>query len=441
MNVYIESLDTVQKKLIFEIPPDRVKEELEKVYRTFQRTAQVKGFRAGKVPRPVLERHFGEQVASEVSAHLIEESYVKALQEHALQVVAEPHIVPEKLISGQSFRYSATVELRPKITVKDYEGIAVEKTVRKVTDEEVEKSLAHIAESLAQLHPITDRDQVENGDVVTIDYAASSEGRPLSELQGKGRLIEVGKEVVFLGFQEKLIGGRKGETLQFSLPFPQSSEDSSHPNPTERLAAFRVTIHDLARKELPTLDDEFAKDHGECDTLAELREKVRTQLQQNADRQANNHLQDAVMTRLLESNPFEVPPTLVREQLRRMLIDARIVSPDIDAAHLESSLPEGLRDGFVKSATKQVQVAFLLEALTKQLELSIPDEEVQRQVNQIAENVGSDQQPRLTAFYGREENRRMLRNRLLHEKALQLVLEKANVKVVEREVAGAEEKA
>jgi trigger factor len=441
MNVHIESLDAVQKKLTFEIPSDRVKEEIEKVYRTFQRTAQVKGFRAGKVPRPVLERHFGEQVASEVSAHLIEESYIKALQEHSLQVVADPHIVPEKLVSGQSFRYSATVELRPDITVKDYEGVEVEKTVRKVTDEEVEKSLAQIAESFAQLLPITDRDQVENGDVVTIDYAASSDGRPLSDLQGKGRFIEIGKEVIFPGFQEKLIGAHKGETVQFSLPFPQQSEAPQEQAPPERLAAFRVTVHDFARKELPMLDDEFAKDHGECDTLAELREKIRTNLQQHADRQGDNQLQDAVMTRLLEINPFEVPPTLVREQLRRMLIDARISSPDIDAETLESRLPEGLRDGFMSSARKQVQVAFLLEALAKQLELSIPDEEVQQQVNHIAENVGTDQQPQITAFYGHEENRRALRTRLLHEKALQLVVEKANVKVVEREVAGGEEKA
>jgi trigger factor len=441
MNVLIESLDAVQKKLTFEIPSDRVKEEIEKVYRTFQRTAQVKGFRAGKVPRPVLERHFGEQVASEVSAHLIEESYVKALQDHSLQVVADPHFVPEKLVSGQPFRYSATVELRPEITVKDYEGIEAEKAVRKVTDEEIDKSLAQIAESFAQLHPIIDRDQVESGDVVTIDYAASADGRPLSDLQGKGRFIEVGKEVVFPGFQEKLLGARKGETVQFSLPFPKRSEESQEQVPAEKLAAFRVTVHDIAHKELPTLDDEFAKDHGECDTLAELREKVCANLQQNADRQADNQLQDAVVTRLLEVNPFEVPPTLVREQLRRMLVDARIASPDMDAATLEARLPEGLRESFIGSARKQVQTVFLLEALAKQLELTVADDEVQRQVNDIAERVGPDRQSQITAFYGREENRRVLRNRLLHEKTLRLVVEKAKVKVVEQEVAGGEEKA
>ena len=133
--------------------------------------------------------------------------------------------------------------------MKDYEGVEAEKPVRKVTDEEVEKSLSQIAESFAQLHPITDRDQVENGDVVTIDYAASSEGRPLAGLQGKGRFIEIGKEAIFPGFQEKLLGARKGETVQFSLPFPQQSR-KTHKNSvlTERLAAFRVTVHDLATK-------------------------------------------------------------------------------------------------------------------------------------------------------------------------------------------------
>jgi trigger factor len=202
-----------------------------------------------------------------------------------------------------------------------------------------------------------------------------------------------------------------------------------------------VTIHDLARKEVPALDDEFAKDHGECDTLAELREKVRNNLQQTADRQTDNQLHDAVVTRLLEANPFEVPPTLVREQLRRMLVDARIASPDIDVATLESRLPEALREEFVGRAKKQVQMAFLFEALAKQLELTVPDDEVQQQISEIVQNLGPDRQSQLTAFYAREENRRVLCNRLLHDKALRWVVEKANVKVVEQDVAGGEEKA
>src|SRR5262249_10206494 len=159
MKVTIEPITTVQKKLSFEIPPERVGEEIEKAYRTFQSTARVKGFRAGKAPRPLLERHFGEQVAAEVSSLLVEESYAKALEEHLLPVVTQPQIVTEKLIPGQPFRYSATVEVRPDITVADYEGIAVEKRIKKVGEQDVENALNRLAESFAQLHPVTDRDQ------------------------------------------------------------------------------------------------------------------------------------------------------------------------------------------------------------------------------------------------------------------------------------------
>src|SRR5213593_166095 len=142
MKVLIEPLSPVQKKISFEIPLERVGEEVEKAYRALQHKARLKGFRAGKVPRPLLERHFGEQVAAEVSSLLVEESYAKALEEHLLPVVTRPQIVTEKLTPGQPFRYSATVEVRPDITVADYEGITVEKRVQKVGEREIDTALA-----------------------------------------------------------------------------------------------------------------------------------------------------------------------------------------------------------------------------------------------------------------------------------------------------------
>ncbi|HEV8715521.1 MAG TPA: trigger factor, partial [Candidatus Binatia bacterium] len=305
MKVTIEPLSPVQKKLLFEIPPERVGEEIEKAYRTFQSSARVKGFRAGKAPRPLLERHFGEQVAAEVSSLLLEESYSQALEEPLLPVVTRPQIVTEKLIPGQPFRYSATVEVRPDITVADYEGLAVEKRVQQVGEQDIENALSHLAESFAQLHPVTDRDQVDQGDVVRLDYTALLNGKPIPGLQGKDRLVEIGKENVFPGFQERLLGMRRGATAEFALAFPQSADS---PDTPERAATFRVTVHDLARKEVPPLDDEFAKDHGECATLAELREKVSRNLQQAADRRAENQVEEELITQLLARNPFEVPP-------------------------------------------------------------------------------------------------------------------------------------
>jgi trigger factor len=441
MKALVESLSPVQKKINIEVPSERVQEELEKTYRTFQQSAQVKGFRAGKVPRPVLERRFGEQVAAEVSSHLVEETYWQALQEHSLHVVTDPQLVTEKLIPGQPFRYSATVEVRPEVTVSNYEGVEVEKRTGKVTEEEVNNALNRLAESFAQLHPITDRDRVEGGDVVTIDYSTSVGGRPLAGLQGDGRFVEIGKEAIFPGFQERLFGARKGETLQFSLPMPQREDEPAAESATaERLVAFRVTIRDLARKEVPALDDEFAKDHGECDTLDELREKVRQDLQQAADRRAENQVQDALITRLLEANSFEVPPSLVREQMRRMLVETGVVRQNADGSINEAGLPDNVREEFLTQARKQVRSVFLLDALAKQENLTVSDEEVQKQIAEVTASVGVERQAQVDAYYAREENQRLLRNRLLHDKALRFVVEKAAVKIVEGDVAGAEEK-
>jgi trigger factor len=435
MKVTIEPISPIQKKLNFEIPPDRVEEEIEKAYRLFQHRARVKGFRAGKAPRPLLERHFGEQVATEVSARLVEESYTKALAEHSLPVVTRPYVVAEKLVPGQPFRYSATVEVRPDITVVDYEGVEVEKQVRKVEEQEIESALGRLAESFAQLHPVTDRDQVEHGDVVRVDYAAFVNGKPIPGLQEKGRLVEMGQENVFPGFQEHLLGMRQGATAEFSLAFPEPGESSSGP---VRLATFRVSVHELATKEVPPLDDEFAKDHGECATLAELRDKISHNLQQAIERQADSQVEDSLITHLLSRNPFEVPPSLVREQTHRLLREAGILRPGDDPAAREAALAESLREEFTARAQRQIRTALVLDALAKQLALAVSEEDVRQRIAELAVASGVERQQQIEAFYARPENRQPLEQRLLHEKALRFVVDKARIKTVERDGAGEE---
>ncbi|MCS6907259.1 MAG: trigger factor, partial [Anaerolineales bacterium] len=204
MKVTIESISPVQKKLSVEIPPERVTQEIERSYRAVQSNARLKGFRAGKVPRPLLERHFGEQIAAEVSSLLVEESYGRALAEYAIPAVSRPQIVAEKLIAGQPFRYAATVEVRPEVVIRDYEGIEVERKVRKVREEEVVQTLDRLAESFAQLRPITERETVELGDVVTLDYSAFQRGKPVPGMQGKDRLVELKQGTAPPGFVEHL---------------------------------------------------------------------------------------------------------------------------------------------------------------------------------------------------------------------------------------------
>jgi trigger factor len=444
MKVTIETINAVEKKLNFEIPPERVGEEMEKMYRSLQLSTRIKGFRAGKAPRVLVERQFGEQVAAEVGAHLVEESYAQAIDEHRLPVVTPPRVVAEKMTPGQPFRYSAMVEVRPEVSVVNHEGIEAEKQVRQVQEKELEDALTRLAESFAQLHPVGDRVQVENGDVVRLDFAAFVNGKPVPGLQSKGRLIEMGKEIIFPGFQERILGAKKGSLVEFSLPFPEGQADET---PLNRQADFRVTVHELLCKEVPQLDDEFAKDHGECDTLTELREKVRQNLQEALDRRAEAQLEEAILTQLVDRNPFEVPPSLVREQERRMLIEAGILRPEEDLSAGQAALPEQLREEFSARARRQVQTFLLLDALAKQLNVVVSEEETQKRIEDIIAANGIERREQIEALYERPENRSSLERRLQQEKTLRLVTDKAQVKVVEKSVpkeeagvAGAEEK-
>jgi trigger factor len=444
MKVTIETISDVEKKLNFEIPQERVSEELEKMYRSFLQSARVKGFRPGKAPRTLIERQFGDQVAAEVGSHLVEESYAQALEDHKLPVVTRPRVVAEKLVPGQTFRYSATVEVQPEIPAIEFEGLEAEKQIQQVQDKEIEDSLRHLAESFAQLHPILDRNQVANDDVLRLDFSAFVNGKPIPGLQSKGKLAEMGKENIFPGFQERLLGENKGAILEFSLPFPE--EQGSEGN-IGRAADFRVTVQELLRKEVPTLDDEFAKDHGECETLDELREKVRKNIQLTLDRRAESQLEDAIVAQLVTKNPIAVPPSLLREQERRMLVEAGILRPEDDFAAGQSALPEQFRNEFSARARQQVQAFLLLDRLANQMEFTISAEEIQKRIDDVVAANGIERRQQIEAFYERQENRTALERRLQQEKTLRFVVDKAQVKLVEKsvteegaDVAGAEEK-
>jgi trigger factor len=230
---------------------------------------------------------------------------------------------------------------------------------------------------------------------------------------------------------------RKDTATEFSLPFPES--DNS-PEGLGRLATFRVTVHEVLRKEVPPLDDEFAKDHGECATLEELRKKVRANLQTAVDRRAEAQLESDLVSQLLVRNPFDIPPSLIREQEHRLLLESGLVRSGEDPGKNLASLPEALRIEVNARAQRQVQTILLLDELANHAHLSVSEEEVHQCIEEIAAASGVERQQQITAFYERTENHRALKNRLLQEKALRFVVDKAQIKTVEKGVAGEGEK-
>ena len=434
MKISIETLSSVQKKIVFEIPAEHVQAELEKAYRSYQSQVQLRGFRAGRVPRQVLERRFGEQIAAEVSSSLVEESLTQAIEENALAIVTKPQVVTERLVAGNAFCYSATVETKPEVKDVDYEGLAVEKALPTVEEKEVDDSLNRLAESLAQLHPITDRNQVESEDVVTVDFSAEQDRKPIPGLEGKGRVIEMGKEAILPGFQEKLIGAEKGQGVEFSLPLPRNPQGEGAEQSESVSANFRVTIHDIARKELPVLDDEFAKDHGECDTLEELRAKIRENIEQMAERRAEGKMHDDLLSQVLDKNPFDVPPGLIREQAQQLFVESGLQGQQ-NMAFDDAAIPEALRDDFSQRAKRQIETTLLLDALVSQVGLRMTDEEIDAKVAEFSE-ANAEHRQQVESYYADPTNREMLKNRLLREKALEEVVSKADIQTVAQDIAG-----
>lgn len=433
MKVSIEPLSPVQTKISIEIPADRVQAGLERAYQRYQSQVQLKGFRAGRVPRRVIERRFGEQITSEVGSALVEESLPEAIREHRLTVVSQPQIVTERLAGDSPFRYSATVETKPEVPHVAYEGLSVDKTIAPVTEQAVDDTLARLADSLAQLHPITDRDHVEAGDVVRLDYRAEREGRPLAGLEGTGRLFEMGKETLLPGFQEEILGARKGHRLSFSLPLPQAPQADTDAPSDFLTADFQVTVHDIARKEVPRLDDEFAKDHGECDTLEELRAKLRENMERTAQRRAEQQMESDLVGQMFSRHPFEVPPGLVREHAQRLFAESGL-RPREDMAFDDPAIPQTMREDLSARAKRQIETTWLLDALVEQLGLTLSEEAVDLKIAEFtAANV--EQRQQIESLYADADRRQMLKARLLREEALRAVVEKADVRTIHADVA------
>jgi len=373
----------------------------------------------------VLERLFGDRVRAEVFGKLIQHSYSEVLESRHIEALGQPEIVTEQAQPGAALRYSATVEVKPELVVNDYQGIDVERPLAPVTDADVSAFIERLRESLAQLRPITERAHVEAGHVVTLDYEARAEGRLMG--RAENRHVEIGASGFPPAFEERVRGAAVDEELNFDVPYPQD-------HPTAELAgktvAFRVRVRAISRKELPDVDDEFAKDHGECSTLEELRQRARQRLEDDAGRNADDAVRQAVLTRLASAHDIQVPAALVQQRTEALVDDVlrewqqRRMRPrnETDAvAHLRTELEPRARE--------QVKIALLLEAIARQEGLSVSEQDVDERVAELAGAAGSAAE-RVRALYEREEARRQLRTRLLQSRAIDLIVGRARVKTI-----------
>jgi trigger factor len=416
--ITLEELGPSRKRLQIEIGAPTVQAEIDRAFALVGRQARLPGFRPGKAPRQVLERMFGDQVRREVLGRLVEESFHHAVHEHQLAVVGTPEIDADVLTPGEALRYSATVDVRPAIVLTGLSGFEARKPSAVVTDDDIARVIESLRESVAQLRPITDRQVVEAGDVVSLNLSSRIEGGEPSHREGV--LLEAGGGSFPLALERQIVGQYRGARLSLKVPYP---EDYGNPSLAGKSVDFEVEVVDLRTKELPPLDDEFARDHGRSETLDALNARVRADLQRQADERAEGAVREAILDQLIARHPFEVPVSLVDRRADALLASLDIRLPE--GTEQEPALAR-LREQLRPRAEREVRADLLLDAIAEQEGLTPDDDAVTKEIESFAASEAQSPE-RVRALYERPEARSALKVRLGRRRALERLVSLARI--------------
>jgi len=423
MRVSVEEISPIKKKVNVEVPEEQVIKEVDSFYREVSRKAKIKGFRPGKVPRNILERHFKDYVKTEVIQKLIQESYPQALSEAKLQPISNPLIDPGEMEAGKPFQYAATIETKPEIKLDDYIGLKIEAKKEGVKDEEVEERLKNLQNLHAQLKTVSDSRPVQPGDFVILDYEASMGNKPLDEGKATDFTVEVGSGRFIPDFEEKMVGLKPEEEKEIEVSFP---EDYGYKKWAGKTLSFHVKIKEVKEKILPILDDEFAKDLGDYSSLEDLRLKLREEIEKDKKLILERQLKDQMVEQLLQANSFEVPESLVEEQARTLVSDTkmRLATQGVDFKNLGLS-EDKLQGDYREMAQKQVRTFLILERIADQEGITVTDEEAEDRLREISERI-HQKFDAVKRYYEKNGLIPEVKAGIMSEKILNFLLEKAN---------------
>jgi trigger factor len=427
MRASAEEISPIKKKISIEIPEDQVTQEVDSFYKKLGRTAKIKGFRPGKVPRNILERYFKDYAKAEVVRKLIEESYPKALSETHLEPVSPPVVDPGEFAEGKPFQYSAVIEVKPEIKLEGYTGLKIEGKREEVKDEEVEERLKALQNLHSNLKTISEVRAIQAGDYVILNYEASLGGKSLEGGKAIDFTVEVGSGQFIPAFEEKLIGLKLEEESEIEVTFPQ---DYGYQKWAGKTISFQVKIKEIKEKVLPPLDDEFARDLGDYSSLGELKAKLKGEIEKEKELALERQLRDQVVDQLLEANPFEVPESLVDEQAKTLVSDTklRLASQGVVLKNLGVS-EEKLQEDYKTMAQKQVRTFLLLEKIAGQEGIAATDEEAEDRLKEMSERM-HQKFDAVKQYYEKNGLLPEVKAGIIRDKALSFLLEKANIHYV-----------
>lgn len=430
MRVEVFDESDTRKRLSVEVDVSRVKKDFDRAYRDLGKQARVRGFRPGKTPRAVLERLYGASVPDEIERSLVGETLPAALQLAGLLPLVEPSVEAERPEPETPFRYQARVELKPEIELPDLVGLPGKRPSSEVGEDEVLIRLEELRERNAPIVEEPEGTAAELGSFLTIDYVGRIDGEEFEGGRGEGHEVELGSGRLLPGFEEQLVGAIAGEERQLEIQFPDDyGRGEGGRKLSGKQALFDVRVSAVKKRVLPDLDDEFAKDMMDFESLDELRDRIRSDLVEERERAAEAALRSSVMESLIARTNFEVPPGIVERQLQHQISSfqreyGQHVPEDVMRSQLGRMTEEGR-----PAAERRVREAFLLEAVAKARGVEVSDEDVDARIDEMAaeRGVAPDQLRKMAREQGWHE---AIRSELVDRAALELLTEAADVEEV-----------
>ena len=422
MNITIEDISPVEKRVEFELPWTDVAPKLDKAYGALRRDVRVAGFRPGKVPRGVLEKMYRQQVEEEVARNLVESSLGQAIQENQLQPVAAPTVDKLELKAGAPFKFSARVEIRAQVTPKDYSGVPLTRRAAKASDEQIDAEIDGLRRRLTEYKPVEGRAQTEANDVVLVEVSGRVGEHKLKHRTAAVDLTEEDGGPL-PGLASRLVGlaiGADPVEVKYTIAADTKQAELAGQN-----VDLRVVIKEARQKQVPSLDDEFAKDTGEADTLAALRDKVRERLLESDRQRVRSELSQQLVKELIKRNEFPIAPALVERHAQSMVARAK---RQFQAAGLDPQQMDDRRmmADFREGAEHEARGNILVQAIAEREGITASDADVQKRIAELA-SARNETPKKLRADLERDQVMPQIEAQIREQKTLDMLISQAKI--------------
>ena len=387
MSLQVEKLEKNMAKLTIEVPAEELEKAMQNAYLRAKNRITIPGFRKGKAPRKMIEQMYGKGIFLEDAANaLIPEQYSKALEECDLEIVSQPEIDVTQIEPGKAFIFTAEVAVKPEVTLGEYKGLEVPKSETEVTDEEIEAELKKEQEKNSRTITVEDRG-AENGDIATIDFEGFVDGTAFEGGKGTDYPLTLGSGSFIPGFEDQLVGAKAGDHVEVNVTFPEEYQSKDLAG---KAAVFQCDVKKVETRELPELDDDFAQDVSEFDTLAEYKEDIKKNLTERKEKEARTAKENAAVDKAIENAQMEIPDAMIETQISQMLDDfsRRMQSQGLTMEQymqFTGMTADKMREEMKPQALKRIQTRLVLEKIAETENIQPSEEEVNEEISKMAE--------------------------------------------------------